>query len=350
MGQSPVCSFCSEQEDEQNLNTKKNNNLYIIENKDISIMDRPILKENKNTNFLNLSYIGGFSTSNLEGFNILRWTNNIEFKGFFHNGSPNGWGIYTYPQNGIFQGEYENDHPNGYGIYKHITDSTYEGNWVNGKQEGYGIEFWNDGAIYKGQFFQGKKSGMGIYIFPNKNIYLGEWSQNLMNGYGIYSYGKNQLYLGHWVNGLRDGYGEVYGPKNSFFFGFFKNNLQNGFFMFYNTKSKKIIIGFNINGRIDGMLKYFRGNQEEKLIIVRNGRKIKEIDNEEKIYNYLNDPNNFQNSQSFIKDKNFHKYFLMKRNQLENILIQKCNLEDIEQINERLGKTYIVNDIENYFE
>ena len=46
MGQSPVCSFCSDQEKEQNLKDKKNNYL-IIENKGASIMDRPILKENK---------------------------------------------------------------------------------------------------------------------------------------------------------------------------------------------------------------------------------------------------------------------------------------------------------------
>ena len=159
-----------------------------------------------------------------------------------------------------------------------------------------------------------------------------------MNGYGIYSYGKNQLYMGRWVNGLRDGYGEIYGPKNNYLFGFFKNNLQNGFFMFYNTKSKKIIIGFNNNGRVDGILKYFRVQQEGKLIIIRNGRKIKEIDNQIKINNYLNDPNNIEQNNSFI-DKRFYKYFFMKRNQLENILIERCNIEESEQINERLGKS-----------
>lgn len=337
MGQSPVCSFCSDQEKEQNLKDK-NKNILIIENKDASIMDRPILKENKISNSLNISYIGGYTTSSMDGFNILRWSNNSEFKGIFQNGIPNGWGIFTHPNNGIYQGEYEDDNPNGYGIYKHITDSIYEGEWVNEKQEGYGIEEWKDGAIYKGEFNQGKKNGIGIYIFPNKNIYLGEWSQNLMNGYGIYSYGKNQLYMGQWVNGLRNGYGEIYGPKNDYFVGFFKNNLKHGFFMFYNIKTRKIIIGFNKYGKIDGILKCFRGNQEEKLIIVKNGRKIKEMDNEEKINNYLNEPDNFDSNQAFMEDRSFNEYFLMKRNELEDILIQKYNSEDIDQINERLGK------------
>lgn len=343
MGQSPVCSFCSDEEKEQNLNNK-NNNMLIVENKDISLMDRPIIKENLRSNPLNLNYIGGYTTYNLEGFNILRWNNNTEFKGYFQNGIPTGWGIYKHPQNGTFKGEYENEQPNGYGIYKHITGSTYEGDWFNEKQDGYGIEKWKDGAIYKGHFSEGKKTGIGLYIFPNKNIYLGEWSQNHMNGYGIYSYGKNQLYMGQWVNGLRDGYGEIYGPKHNCFFGFFRNNLQNGFFMFYNTKTKKIIIGFNYNGRIDGVLKYFRGRQDGKLILVKNGRKIKEIDNQEKINNYLNDPNNFESNESFIKDKNINKYFFMDRDELEKILKEKCNLEDVEQINERLGKR---NSIEN---
>ena len=54
MGQSPVCSFCSEQEKEQDLKNK-NINFPIIENHDVSIMDRPILKENKISNSLNLN-------------------------------------------------------------------------------------------------------------------------------------------------------------------------------------------------------------------------------------------------------------------------------------------------------
>ena len=55
MGQSPVCSFCSDQEREQNLNSQ--NNFLIPENKNITLMERPILKENKETNSFNLKYI-----------------------------------------------------------------------------------------------------------------------------------------------------------------------------------------------------------------------------------------------------------------------------------------------------
>ena len=349
MGQTPVNSFDSEKEKEKNLNSPNNNNYFIDENKSISLMEHPIPKENKKIDFLNLNYVGGYSTSVREGFGIIHWKNDSEFKGVFHNGIPTGWGIFTHPQNGTFQGEYENDKPNGYGIYKHITESIYEGYWVNEKQEGYGIEKWEDGAVYRGQFLNGRKSGIGIYIFPDKNIYLGEWTQNLMNGYGIYSYGKSQLYMGQWINGLRDGYGEIYGPCHNYFFGFFRNNLENGFFMFFNSKTKKIIIGFNTNGKIDGILKYYRGKSEGKLLIVKNGKKIKEIGDEEKIQNYLNDPNNFKPNHPFVKEKTFNKYFFMNRNQLEKILIEKSNSKDFEEINERLGKGNKANNISSSF-
>ena len=127
MGQSPVCSVCSEKEKEENL---------ISENKNLTLMDLPIIKDNKNPNSLYLSYIGGFSSLSFEGFNIIRWENNCQFKGFFENGIPTGWGIYSHPSHGTYKGEYYSGKPNGYGIYKHVTHSNYEGYWVNEKQEG----------------------------------------------------------------------------------------------------------------------------------------------------------------------------------------------------------------------
>ena len=81
------------------------------------------------------------------------------------------------------------------------------------------------------------------------------------------------------------------------------------FFMFYIIKSKKIIIGFNNNGKIDGIVKYFKDKIEPKLFLVKNGRKIKEIDNEEKINDFLNEQNNFDSKKSFEIDKSFNKYF-----------------------------------------
>ena len=332
MGQSQVCSICSDKESEENLKA---------ENRNLTLMDLPIIKDNKNPNSLYLSYIGGFSSLSFEGFNIIRWENDCQFKGYFENGIPIGWGIYSHPSHGTYKGEYDFGKPNGYGVYKHITLSNYEGYWANEKQEGYGIEKWKDGAIYRGEFVRGKKSGVGIYIFPDKNIYLGEWEQNMMNGYGIYSYNNNNLYMGQWSNGLRNGYGEIYGPKNSYFFGFFRNNIKNGFFMFYNYKSKKIIIGFNNNGTIDGLVKIYKPKIEPKLIIVKKGRKIKEIDGEESINNFLNENNNIVERKSFMKDEYFKKYFFMDKDDLEKILIEKCNPDDIEEINQRLGKDNI---------
>ena len=335
MGQMPACSFCVEERNkEENLIALRETDFFISQEKsDISIMDRPILKSKKQYSPLNLSIKDGDSYIVQEGFGIIYFSNKSLFKGLFHEGIPNGWGIYINPSNGIFQGEYENDKPNGYGIYEHISESTYEGDWINEKQEGIGIEKWIDGAIYKGEFSLGEKSRLGTYIFPNKNIYSGEWSNNFMNGWGIYNYGKNSIYLGEWKNGLRDGYGEVYEPENNYFFGFFKSNVKSGFFMFYNIKNSKIIIGYNNDGRIDEIAKYFKKDKEGKLIIIKNGKRIIEIEDEDKIIKYLNSKNNFS-----ISLGDFKNYFIMKRKELENILINKCNDMDITGINEHFRK------------
>lgn len=338
MGQTAVCPCCVDKEKDQQLTATKDNDLMYTDNKSLNLMENPILKSTRDCCPLRLSYFGANTTSIQEGFGIVRWSNDCEFRGEFHKGVPNGWGIFTSPDNGVYQGEYENDKPNGFGIYMHITNSSYEGYWYNEKQDGYGIEVWKDGAEYKGEFSQGKKNGVGIYIFPNKNIYLGEWEQNKMNGYGIYCYENKFLYCGEWLNGLRDGYGEIYGPKNTYYFGFFKNNVQNGFFMFYNSKSKKIIVGYNINGKIDGIAKYFKKGLEGKLIVIKFGKRIKEMTNEDKINDYLNNSNNFEPNHSFVRDKQFNHYFYMNREELENILLDKIKTVDYDEIINRIHK------------
>ena len=347
MGQAPVCSFCSENEGDKNdikfqqpetkmtvqkfqFLSKTNNNI--------------ILKEQNNPDSFNLTYIGGYTTAIKEGFNIMRWENNCEFKGIFKNGVPMGYGIYHNPKIGTYYGEYENNKRNGYGIFRHISNSVYEGNWVNEKQGGVGIEKWEDNSLYQGEFINGQKCGTGIYFFPDGNIYLGEWSHNKMNGYGIYYYDKNKIYMGEWLNGTRNGYGEIYSSANhNYFFFFFRNNIQNGFFMLYNVKTKKIIVGFYTNGNVDEIVKYFSRKEEGKLIIVKNGKKIKEIQNEEKIENFLNNEENFGKKSQYLKNKEYQKYFYMKRNELEKIFNNKIDIDEINTIYERLGKDKNIN-------
>ena len=262
----------------------------------------------------------------VEDFGIIKWSNNSIFKGYFKNNIPNGWGIYYHHTNGTFQGQYFNDQPNGYGIYTHITESVYEGYWKNERQDGYGIEKWGDGSVYRGEFKYGKKNGMGKYIFPNRNVYYGEWEQNLMNGFGIYLYDKNQVYIGEWLNGLKDGYGEIYGPNNNYFFGFFKNNAQNGFFIFYNNKTGKIVVGFNANGKVDGIAKYFMPKSEGRLLIVKNGHKVKEIKNMDDLEGSIE-----KEGKGFGKQK-LNKYFYMKRNEIEPLLNKNIEYENYSEM------------------
>ena len=68
-----------------------------------------ILKDQNNPDSFNLTFIGGYTTAIKEGFGILRWENNCEFKGIFHNGVPSGWGIYSNARIGKYYGEYEDN-------------------------------------------------------------------------------------------------------------------------------------------------------------------------------------------------------------------------------------------------
>ena len=154
-----------------------------------------------------------------------------------------------------------------------------------------------------------------------------------MNGFGIYSYGKGHIYMRQWMNGLRDGYGEIYRAGGyNYLYGYFRNNIQNQFFMFYNSKTGKIIIGFNTNGKIDGIVKTFKGKKEGKLSVVQNGHRLKEIETEDKILEYLE-----SHKQKYFKNQRFYDYFIMKRDELEKILKNKCNLDEINETNELLG-------------
>ena len=309
MGSTAVCSFCNEDEKDENMVNQTNNFSYLGNKHNLDQEEEDINEKKNNRPSLRISSKGIKYSKIIEDFGIIKWTNSSIFKGYFKNNLPNGWGIYDHHTNGVFKGEYSNDQPNGYGIYTHITDSVYEGDWKNERQDGIGIEKWTNGSTYIGEFNQGKKHGIGKYIFPNGNIYYGEWEQNLMNGYGVYLYDKNKIYIGEWLNGLKDGYGEIYGTNNDYYFGYFKNNTKNGFFIFYNNKTGKIIIGFNANEKVDGIAKYFMPKSEGRILLVKNGHKVKEI-------------KDMENDES-IRNKKLNKYFYMNRNEIEPILKEK---------------------------
>ena len=328
MGNSAICSFCNDKETDENLVNHQNNFSYIA-NKHLLYQESEIIPDNNGISF-RFSPEGINFSKIVEGFGIIKWSNKSIFKGYFKNNIPNGWGIYSHHTNGTFQGQYFNDQPNGFGIYTHITESTYVGYWKNERQDGIGIEEWTDGSEYKGEFSHGKKNGIGKYIFPNNNVYYGEWEQNLMNGYGLYLYDKNQIYIGEWMNGLKDGYGEIYGKNNNYFFGFFKNNVQNGFFIFYNNKTGKIIVGFNANGKVDGIAKYFMPKSEGKLLIVKNGHKVKELKSDQDMKN--SDIDIGKNGDRYFGKQKLNQYFYMTRSEIEPILNKKIYNENYNEM------------------
>ena len=120
--------------------------------------------------------------------------------------------------------------------------------------------------------------------------------------------------IGDW--GLKDGYGEIYGENHNYFFGFYRNNTQNGFFLSYNDKTGKIIVGYNANGKIDGIAKYFMPENEGRILILKNGHKIKEIKN-------LADLETSNEEIDIKYKKQLNKYFYMNREEIEEILKKK---------------------------
>ena len=326
MGSQTICAFCDDKEQDENFVNHTNNFSYKGQNPRFQEED---LVQDDNAISFRFTPSGIDYSKIISDFGIIRWSNNSVFKGYFKNNIPNGWGIYYHHTNGTFQGEYYNDQPNGFGIYTHKNESTYMGYWKNEKQDGIGEEKWVEGMEYIGEFSIGKKNGIGKYIFNNGNIYYGEWEQNLMNGYGIYLFNQSKIYIGEWLNGLKDGYGEVYGLNNNYFFGYYRNNSQNGFFLFYNDKTGKIIVGYNNNNKVDGIAKYFFPESEGKILILRNGHKIREIKNLEEFVN--------SEDENDIKYKEqLNKYYYMNRNEIEEILKEKVRNENYYEMMELL--------------
>ena len=60
------------------------------------------------------------------------------------------------------------------------------------------------------------------------------------------------------------------------------DTIDSTFFLFYNDKTGKIIVGYNTNGKVDGISKYFMPENEGRILILKNGHKIKEIKNLQK--------------------------------------------------------------------
>ena len=326
MGTQAICAFCDDKEPDENLINHTNNFAY--KGKSPKFNDEDLVQDDSPLPF-RFSPSGIDYSKIISDFGIIRWSNNSVFKGYFKNNIPNGWGIYYHHTNGTFQGEYYNDQPNGFGIFTHNNESTYMGYWKNERQDGMGEEKWPEGMEYVGEFSMGKKNGLGKYTFPNGNIYYGEWEQNLMNGFGIYLFEHCRIYIGEWLNGLKDGYGEIYGQNNNYFFGYFRNNSQNGFFLFYNDKTGKIIVGYNTNGKVDGIAKYFFPESEGRILILSNGHKIKEIKN-------LEDLEKSQDDNDIKYKRQLNNYYYMNREEIEEILKQKIKSENYNELMELL--------------
>ena len=57
----------------------------------------------------------------------------------------------------------------------------------------------------------------------------------------------------------------------------------------------------------------------------------------------MNNEENFGKKSQYLKNKEYQKYFYMKRNELEKIFNNKIDIDEINTIYERLGKDKNIN-------
>ena len=138
-----------------------------------------------------------------------------------------------------------------------------------------------------------------------------------MNGFGIYYFNNGDIYFGAWKNGIKNGYGEIYLKNNMFYLGFYQNNIQNGFFIYCKDNIEKITIGFKLNGKINGVCKTFDNNNNGKISLFYDGKKVKEINNKQQMEFF------------FLEDnKKFLNYFLISKEELKDYLLEKIKIND----------------------
>ena len=282
-----------------------------------------------------------------EGFGKFIFNDGSEFCGIFHENILQQYGKYTnINKNGgnrndkeiiitdnlnyeEYIGEYKDYVPNGFGIYKnYITNLKITGIFKNNTFSDIGIEESAEGGYtYYGDFINNKKEGYGTMIWKDGAKYQGEFKNNQANGYGIIEYPDNKYYQGEVKNGRMDGFGEFFWKDEKRYIGNYKNDKRNGFGIFIirpnenqstavpskrrnNINNYSAYIGFWKNGNKDGFGMTANFN-EIKFGLWENGVKRRYLDNNFALKTYI----------KWI-DKQYHKLFLSKYIEIENLLDQ----------------------------
>ena len=94
---------------------------------------------------------------------------------------------------------------NGYGILKYSNNKKYEGQFENGVMNGYGEFSWGSRKKFIGNYVQGYKEGFGIYIWDIIifEAYLGFWKNGKMNGLGV-KIKDDIVRYGSWKDGIKE--------------------------------------------------------------------------------------------------------------------------------------------------
>ena len=105
-------------------------------------------------------------------------------------------------------------------------------------------------------------------------MYLGEWKDNRMNGTGIMKYSNDNIYEGEFNNGMMEGLGVFKWNDDKFYVGNYKNDNKDGFgIFFWSVEPLNVYAGFWVNGKQNGVGVKIYKNDNEKILLWREGRK-----------------------------------------------------------------------------
>ena len=187
----------------------------------------------------------------------------------------------------------------------HSRRLLFEGMYLRGKRIKYGREYYYDGELkYEGYYLDGEKSGKGKEYICNHLIYSGEYKNDKKNGkgqeynnkgaiifQGVFFNGKKWNGFGYNVKGikvydLKGGQGivrEYFDNGLLLYEGEYSNGERNGIGKEYNSKEKLVFEGQYLNGKrwngIKYLYEYYNDENSSGKVEYMDGKKIKSNDN-----------------------------------------------------------------------
>ena len=201
-----------------------------------------------------------------------------------------------------YDGEWIGDRQHGLGKYE-CDEYIYIGYWIDGLKHGRGVMTRkNGGGVYDGDWILDKANGIGCVTYYNGNKYIGGIFENQRHGFGVFTFSDGRVYKGNFVAGNVDGYGEIIfgSDSDASYSGMFSKNVSVGIgklkyksghvyigeFLFgkkhglgilFNERGVKYFKGNFVDGKIDGLGKYYNNDIGKIVGVIKDGKFIEII-------------------------------------------------------------------------